>query len=150
MILDRLDRADRYAALHPGFATAFAYLRQTDFSQVDVGRHALDGERLAAILARNPGRERGGPPLESHRRYIDIQYVVSGVDAIGWRSLADCHKEVEPYNSERDIGFFADAPETWLKVPAGHFAIFFPEDAHAPLAGLVENYKAVMKVAVEW
>ncbi len=46
--------------------------------------------------------------------------------------------------------FFADRPETWFAVKPGSFAIFYPQDAHAPLAGTGETRKAVMKVAVDW
>lgn len=150
MILDRITNAARYARLHPGFGEAFAYLLRADLAAQPLGKHAIDGERLLAILARDAGRGQAGSPLESHRRYIDIQYVIEGTDIIGWRPLADCHGVSQPYSADRDIGFFSDTPDTWLTLPAGTFAIFFPEDAHAPLAGEGETHKAVMKVAVGW
>ncbi len=150
MILDRLSQFARYSKLHPGFAAAFEYLRRRDLAELELGRHALDGDRLAVILARDPGRGREGSPLESHCKYIDIQYVIHGTDVIGWRPLSDCRDVTLPYDASRDIGFFGDAPETWLTLPAGTFTIFWPDDAHAPLAGNEATHKAVMKIAVEW
>jgi len=37
-----------------------------------------------------------------------------------------------------------------LAFPAGSFAIFFPEDVHAPLGTDGFIHKVVIKVAVEW
>jgi biofilm protein TabA len=78
-----------------------------------------------------------------------LDAVVRGVDEMGWRPLADCRAVETPYDSQRDIGFFADEPETWISVAAGQFVIFWPEDAHAPLSGQGELIKAVVKVALQ-
>ena len=55
----------------------------------------------------------------------------------------------EAFDAAKDITFFHDRPECWLSVPAGRFAIFFPEDAHAPLAGRGTLKKAIVKIAVD-
>ena len=86
--------------------------------------------------------------LEFHRRYIDIQFVVAGIDLIGWLPTPSCQRVSTPYDEAKDVGFFYDRPATWLSVAAGQFALFFPEDAHAPLAGQGAVHKAVVKVAV--
>jgi biofilm protein TabA len=148
MILDDLKLADRYIALHPGFAAGFAALRRPDLASLDVGRHVLDGDRLFMIVGRDAGRGQTGARLEAHRRYIDIQYVISGREEIGWRPTAECSRITEAYSDERDLMFFGDSSESWFKVLAGKFAIFFPEDAHAPLAGTGSIHKAVIKVAI--
>ncbi len=81
----------------------------------------------------NRGRTRAEAKLECHRRYIDIQYVLEGVDEMGWKSLPDCRKPAGDYNAALDIRFFDDQPAAWIATPPDHFCIFFPEDAHAPL-----------------
>lgn len=150
MILDRLVNADRYLNLHPGLAGGFNFLRRDDLRKLADGRHDLDGDRLFALVARDQGRGREKSLLESHRRYFDIQFVVEGADCIGWMPTADCQRISSPYDADRDIGFYFDRPETWLAVPAGAFAIFHPEDAHAPLATTGPVHKVVVKVAVQW
>ena len=150
MILDSLPQASRYEHLHPGFKQAFEFLTDPTLSGREAGKHELDGERLFVIIGHDPGRGRQGAKLEAHRRYIDIQYVVRGVDEMGWRSLADCQQTELPYEPARDVALFADAPEAWLRVPAGKFVVFWPQDAHAPLGGQGELMKAVVKVAVDW
>jgi YhcH/YjgK/YiaL family protein len=150
MILDRLALAGRYASMHPGFAKAFEFLAATDLAELALGKLPIDGDRLYAIAMIDPGRGRHGAKLEAHRKYIDIQCVVSGCEGMGWKSLADCRRPESTFEPSRDIGFFLDSPDSWFTMHPGEFAIFFPEDAHAPLAGEGDVRKVVVKVALEW
>jgi biofilm protein TabA len=95
-----------------------------------------------------PGRTRSEAKLECHRRYIDIQLVLEGVDEMGWKPLSDCHEPMNDYSAERDIQFFRDVPASWIATPPGAFCIFFPEDAHAPLVSNGKIRKAVIKIAL--
>jgi len=153
MILDTLGNSTRYAALHPGFAQAFAFLKHAEWAKMSSAsgdrerqtlRHLLDGDRVYV-----EGRGRAGARLEAHRRHIDIQFTIEGNEEIGWRSLSGCAQPAGPFDDERDVGFFSDAPETWVSVPPGTFAIFFPDDAHAPLAGRGTVKKAIVKIAID-
>ena len=85
--------------------------------------------------------------LEAHRRYIDIQLVLDGDEQMGWKPLADCYNPMSEHSMEKDIGFFHDAPASWVSVPPDHFCIFFPEDAHAPLVGTGQIRKVIFKIA---
>jgi YhcH/YjgK/YiaL family protein len=148
MILDDLASAARYYEMHAGFRQAFEFLARADLKSLEPGRHELLGDRLFALVNRDTGRGRSGARLEAHRKYIDIQYLVAGSEEIGWRPTSECMRVVEPYDPARDIAFFADQPSTWIRLPAGKFMIFYPEDAHAPLAASGPNTKAVLKIAV--
>jgi YhcH/YjgK/YiaL family protein len=150
LIFDHSDNGLDYAGLHCGFLAAFRFLMSSQTASLPVGKHSIDGDRLLAIVGSDSGRGRKGARLEAHRKYIDIQLCVSGDEHIGWRRLADCREVTEPYDADRDIGFFGDAPSAWIALPPGHFMIFYPHDAHAPLAGEGPTHKVVMKVAVEW
>lgn len=150
MILDHLSRARRYSALHPGFAAAWDVLESGRLEGLAPGKHELDGERLYVMLLNDPGRGRQAARLEAHRKYIDIQCVLSGTDLMGWRALSQCSRVETEYDPAKDVGFYAPPIETWIEVPQGHFVIFYPDDPHAPLAGEGPLRKAVFKVAVEW
>ncbi len=158
MILDTLMNADRYARLHSSFARAFAYLREANWTQLipaepGAARHSthhpIDGERMYISIDYVDGRGRDGARLEAHRRYIDIQFTIDGHEEIGWKPLGDCLLTSVAYDEAKDVLFFSDRPDSWLSLPAGHFAIFFPDDAHAPLAGGGLLKKAIVKIAVE-
>lgn len=146
MILDTLAQADRYSTLHPLFARAFDYLRSTDLDALTPGRHDIDGAQLFALVEDCAGRTRAEAQLECHRRYIDIQLVLAGVDEMGWRPLAGCVAPSTDYDAARDIRFFDDAPESWIATPPGSFCLFFPDDAHAPLVSAGRIRKVVLKI----
>lgn len=148
MIFDSTSSADRYAALHPLFPRAFDYIRKTDLLTLAPGRYNIVGEDLIAIVEHVPGRTREMAKLEAHRRYIDIQLVLDGIDEMGWKPLADCHNPVSEHSMEKDIRFFHDAPASWIATPPDAFCIFFPEDAHAPLVSSGHIRKVIFKVAV--
>ena len=149
MIVDRLENCRRYAPLHTLFGKAFDFLREPRLCQLADGKHDIIGQQLFVIIARDPGRGRENAMLEFHRKYIDIQFVISHEDAIGWKPTNDCQRVSQPYDAEKDLGFYFDRPITWLSIPTGAFAIFFPEDAHAPLGVDGPVHKAVVKIAVE-
>jgi biofilm protein TabA len=148
MMVDRLDQAERYIGLHPAFKKAFLFLRQKSLSELTPGKHEIDGDRLYCTISKGPGRKRAEARLEAHRRYIDIQFVVQGIDEMGWRPTADCTLPDPGYDDQKDLIFFKDPPKQWVKVPTGSFAIFFPETAHAPLVSDGIIHKVVVKVAV--
>jgi len=147
MILDALAEADRYAAFGRDFVEAFRFLRREDLPALSDGRVEIDGDRLYAIVMRVAGKGRENARLETHRRYLDIQYVADGTDLMGWRSARD-PLPGGGYDAAKDIAFHAAPPVSWVEVPAGHFAVFFPADAHAPLAGTEGVHKVVVKIRV--
>lgn len=148
MILDMVSRAGIYEPIHKGFAAAFEYLRRKDLSEVPNGKHQIIDDLVYVLVSRDEGRN-GVSPLESHRKYIDVQYVVSGDEKMGWRPTEGLQPSTE-YETGRDIQFFHDEPIFWFDVRPGEFAIFLPTDAHAPLAGKGAIHKAVVKVAVDY
>ena len=119
MILAKLSEADRYAALHPLFARAFEFLRSPDLKALAPGMHDIDGERLFAVVEACTGRTRAEAKLECHRRYIDIQLVLEGIDEMGWKPLDECVDPATDYDAARDIRFFNDAPASWIATPPG-------------------------------
>ncbi len=149
MILSSISQSSRYATLHPLFQRAFDYIRDTDLYALAPGRYDIVGDELFAIVEHVEGRTRELARLECHRKYIDIQLVLEGDEAMGWKPLADCHNPVGAFSMEKDIQFFIDAPASWVPVPPDHFCIFFPEDAHAPLVGSGQVRKVIFKVAME-
>lgn len=148
MILATLADSDRYVALHPRFARAFEFLRRTDLKALAPGKHAVQGEDIFVIVEACAGRSRAEAKLECHRRYIDIQLVLEGIDEMGWKPVADCASPEADYDAARDIRFFSDAPVSWIATPTGSFCLFFPDDAHAPLVSAGFIRKVVVKIAV--
>ena len=149
MILSALSQSDRNAPLHPLFARAFDYIRDTDLFALAPGRYNIAGDDLIAIVEQVQAKTKEVARLEAHCKYIDIQLVLQGDETMGWKPLADCLNPVSEHSMEKDIRFFHDAPASWVAVPPDHCCIFFPEDAHAPLVGNGTIRKVIFKVAVD-
>ena len=148
MILDTLNKLDRYATLHPLFPRVIVFIRDTDLSTLATGIHPIIDKQLFVIVEETQGRSREEAKLECHRKYIDIQLVLQGTDEMGWKPLAACQQPMSDYSEERDIRFFNDAADSWISTPADAFCIFFPEDAHAPLVSSGKIRKLIFKIAV--
>jgi len=146
-IVGQLAHYQEFVDLHPDFAKAFAFLSDSA-AALSPGRYEIDGDRLFCLISRGAAKERSAARLEAHRKYIDIQYIISGADEMGWKAVKECQNIDAAYDEGKDIEFYRDAPTLWKTVPAGSFAIFFPKDAHAPMTGQGEIHKAVVKVLI--
>jgi biofilm protein TabA len=149
MILDDLANSAHYENLHPLFPQAFAHLRRLAAEpELPEGRIELDGDLIYAMSGNSTGKPRERARTETHRRYIDIQYVVRGTDLIGWMPVSGCQQS-EGYNDVKDVEFYPDRPDVWFRLESGQFAVFLPHDAHAPMANEGQPVqKIVVKVAV--
>jgi len=148
MILDCLENAEQYYSLNPGFKKAFEFLKTNDPRDLE-GTIEIDGDRVYAMVIRAEGTGHEGAQLEIHKRYLDIQFCVGGVQEFGWKPARDCAAVTRPFDEGDDYGFFGDEPDTWIPVRPGQFAIFFPEDAHTPKGGKGSLHKVLVKVAVD-
>jgi biofilm protein TabA len=147
MLITSIDQLDHYAHLHPGFKKAGKFLMRADLATLADGRHEVDGAAVFALVSRCEGKGRGAR-LEAHRNYIDVQYCVSGKEIIGFRALAQCNTVSAPYDEANDVVFFEDSVREWINLEGYDCAVFFPDDAHAPLAGDGTCKKIVVKVRV--
>jgi YhcH/YjgK/YiaL family protein len=130
MILDSIDHANSYTGLGPGFAKVFHFLQTSDIATRPVGRYELDGDRLFMIIQEYDTRLRADGLWEAHRRYIDLQHVLAGVELMGRADTASLQVR-KPYDEASDVGIF-DGEGDFVRVGAGEFTVFFPHDAHMP------------------
>ncbi|MDD4516655.1 YhcH/YjgK/YiaL family protein [Massilibacteroides sp.] len=148
MIHDSLKNTSNIEVLHPKFKQAFDYLHNTDFSTLEDGKYELDGDRLFVMISSIKGKDKKDAAIETHKKYIDIQSPILGVEKIGWKTTLDLQEETSPYNPEKDITFYIDRPTAYTKIYPGEFAVYFPEDGHAPGIGEGSIRKIVIKVAL--
>lgn len=147
MILDTLGNAAKYAGLRTGLSEAFGFLDQPGLRELPDGKYEIAGKRVYAIVERRNGRKVEEGELEGHRKYLDIQYVISGDESMGW-SPREGLVNSKDYDADRDLEFFKGTPEGIVRVPPGSFTVFLPTDAHLPLIGNGPIHKVVVKVAV--
>ena len=149
MIIDSIENASKYASIHPLFADAFEYIRNTDLASIEIGKYEI-ADGLKAIISNKKGMtaEESTAKFECHNANIDIQFCISGVETLGWKPRQHCKSEREPFNAEKDVLFYTDKPDMFFQLTNGQFAIFFPEDVHAPMIGEGDIKKLVMKVKI--
>ncbi|MEJ7589808.1 MAG: YhcH/YjgK/YiaL family protein [Ferruginibacter sp.] len=150
MIIDSIENAQKYTGLHPYFAKAFAYISRMDFANTEPGKYDIDGDNLRGIFSGKPGMSAAESILkfECHDQHIDIQFCVKGKETIGWKPRASCLAQKGTYNPEKDVSYYNDVPDTYFSLTDGQFAIFYPEDVHAPMIGEEVIRKLVIKVKI--
>jgi biofilm protein TabA len=146
MIHDFIGNADSILALNPLFKKAFDYLRSNDLSKMDLGKIVLEEGKLFLTIMQYEGKQPEAVKMESHCKYIDIQYIIDGKEQMGWATLKNCMYPIDGFNLEKDIQFYLDKPTSLLTVEAGEFTVFFPQDVHAPSIGSGTIKKVVVKV----
>ena len=149
MVFDHLKNAARYESLHPQFAAAFAFLDRATREGLPIGRYELDGDALFAMVQEYDTNPPESNRFEAHRRYIDIQYVVSGNEAIEVAELASTLPDGD-FSEARDVGFYRDLPNaTRAVLHDGEFGIFFPHDVHKPGLHAALAPEKVRKIVVK-
>lgn len=148
MILDTLENAAKYAGFKAGLSEGFGFLDQPGLAELADGKYEISNSLVYAIVQRGDGRAASEGKLEGHRKYIDIQYVISGEESMGW-SPRSAVPESDTYDEEKDLEFFEGNPQSIVQVPPGSFAVFLPTDLHLPLIGNGPIHKVVVKVAVD-
>ena len=150
MIIDTLSNAQKYFCIHPLFAKAFGYIQSQNLATIEVGTYVIQENQLRAIVSNKPGeaKEESAAKFECHNNHIDIQLCIKGSEQIGWKPIQSCSQLKDEYNAEKDVTFYRDAPDMYFQLTAEQFAIFFPEDVHAPMIGEGDIKKMVIKVKI--
>lgn len=159
MIIDRLSNvqsgfyptlfsaADK-SGLAQRLAAGFKYLQSADLAVLEPGRVEIDGEQVFALVQEYTSKPMAEGRWEAHVKYIDIQYIVSGEEQIGYANVADL--EMGEYNEAKDR-YVPQGEGSFVKLSAGMFGVYMPEDAHMPNMAVGEPQpvkKVVVKIAV--
>ncbi len=144
--IDKVQFAQQYHLNKAVWDKVFTYLKQTDLKALPVGRHVIDGDNAYAIVQEAPTKDYDKTAFESHRKYIDLQFVISGVENMSKAPLASVTVD-KPYIENNDIAYYTGDGKIYT-VPEGSFMLFFPSDAHRPNITPGGN-KVVKKVVVK-
>jgi len=126
-------------------SAALKFLQTADVATLPTGKHVIDGDDVYALVMDYQSKPISEGFLEAHRKYIDVQYVASGVERIGYVDLA---KTVPGEYDEAKDFLKAEGTASMVVIDAGTFAVFFPHDAHMPCIA-VDQPTAVRKVVVK-
>ena len=101
MIFDKIENSNLYENINPRIKKAFQFIKETDFSNLDLGKHVIDGEDVFAILMEYETKPASDCKLEAHKKYMDVQYIISGSENIGYAPLTS-QKPSKIYDDKDD------------------------------------------------
>jgi len=145
MIFDTVENALRYTGLAENLPAALNYLLETDLASLPVGRTDIPGEKFYVLVQEYNTKPNEQGKWEAHRDYIDVQYVLSGRERMGFANLKTM--QLGEYIAEKDFQAMNGAGN-YVDVFAGSFVIFFPEDGHMPCL-CVDQPEAIRKVVLK-
>lgn len=134
MILGYIENLDNEGRMYPKILQkGLLYLKNTDFSKIAEGRYTIDGDSIIAIVSEYYPDVKTNRKTETHIKYIDIQYIDSGEEIIGFGRLSDNAEIAEAYSADTDAAFYKNVEnELDIKLSQGMYAICFPWDIHRP------------------
>lgn len=130
------------------YLAALEYIEKTDLSELETGKHIIDGDNLFVNIVDSQMKTPEQARLEVHDKYIDIQIPLSKEESFGVKPRKDCTEPDGEFNPEKDILFYKDKDWTTVTVKVGEAITFEPDTAHAPLIGEGTIHKAIFKVRV--
>ena len=146
MVIDTLDNLKQYESMNPLFAEVTEFLKSHNLQEMEEGKVAINGDRLFVNITTAKGKTPDEAVMETHEKMIDIQIPLSCAETYGYTPL--CNLPKAEYNAEKDITKYPQlAADSYVTCQPGMFAIFFPQDGHAPcISDEKEIRKAIFKV----
>lgn len=126
---------------------AISYVNGVDLVKAEVGKYVIDDDSYYLVQEYN-SKMRENCRLEAHKKYVDVQWIVSGEEELD--IVAPEGLEVsEEYNGDKDVVFYK-APVLMQKIilRSGSYMVILPEMAHMPGCAVNESV-AVKKVVIK-
>jgi YhcH/YjgK/YiaL family protein len=130
---------------------AFEYLKNTDLKSLENKRHDIDGDNIYAIVSEYLTKNIEDAKFEAHKKYVDIQYVISGSEQMSVTPATKLGEVLQPYDETKDLEFMTVSESTDYVATPERFFLFFPSDLHRPSVKIGENAqvkKIVVKVKI--
>jgi len=136
-----------YVAYHRNtnlWHAAFAFLKNVNLEELKPGKYPIIGEQVFASVTEAPSHNKEDVKWESHKNYVDLQYIIKGKELIG---VADTSKAVitKPYSVDV-INYNAEGK--YYTGEQGEFFLFFPNNAHRPTIK-IDGYDIVKKIVIK-
>lgn len=150
MIIDRLKNCKKYYSMNPRLEEALNYLKATDFTDMPVGRYEVKGSDIVALVQEfTTETEETKPVWEYHKYHLDIQWIISGEEQIGYHPVENLVPN-KPYDPAGDHIHCEDVEGDYLTLKDDRI-IITPDDGHRPhlcvgKPGFVK--KVVLKIVI--
>ena len=144
--INKMEFARQYHINKTYWDKAFAFLKEHDLATLAPGKYPIEGTNVFATITADPSKDFDKTQWESHRKYIDLQCIITGEERMGKYPFTRL-TVTKPYDETKDVANYS-GDGTIYDVPAGTFMIFFPSDAHRPNITPGGN-KVVKKIVIK-
>ena len=127
---------------------ALDFLAKEDTVALPVGKYEIDGDNIYVLIQDQTTADAKDKRAESHRNYIDIQYLFTGAEKQGYAMLGEGVKGEEPAGKD-NIYYDTVKDEQFVILKPGDFTIYFTNDIHRPNCAVdapMAIHKAVVKI----
>ena len=149
MLVSSMKNYKNILKFFPQLDIVFDYIIKNINSKTSDGKYFITKEIYINIQTCNP-KPKKEQVLEKHKKYIDLQLILSGKETIGWKFFDKTFKVLKKYNIKNDISFYSNKPDMFINLKKNEFAVFFPEDTHAPLCCEKKVKKCIVKIPVKY
>lgn len=147
MIVDLLKNLMQYAPLNPLIEEVWKFMQTHEWKNMSNGHYEIIPNRLFVNIEDDKGSQKDEAVVEYHRKMIDIQVPMTSYETYGYIPVCDLPNV--PFDTEKDIAKVPNTrPRCYVTLQPGEFAIFFPQDGHAPCISEGTLHKAVFKLSV--
>ena len=149
MIADIIENAQDYYKLGENFQKGFEFLKNTDLKKLENGKYEIEGDNVFVSVQDYQTKPELEGKFEAHKKYADIQFIISGEEKIGYTNIRNCTPTTF-YDDTNDI-VFLEGKGDFITAHENSFLIFMPQDAHMPCISIDDSKyvkKAVVKVKI--
>ena len=144
MVIDSIKNSQRYSAIHHDLEKVFDFLTSLD-AGVTPGIYYVDG-RIRVSLGAYMTKPVDECKFENHKKFIDVQYVVAGHEAIDVTSVG--LNVIEDKLDESDYALYEPGTDyDRVSLKAREFAVIFPGEKHRPSVAVGDPCYVVKAVA---
>ncbi len=131
---------------YPALAKAMKWIKAEAGNLAD-GNYPL-GDDMVGMVQSYQTRPLDQSKFESHRVNVDLQYVMSGREIMGWLHINDLTPKTE-FDEAKDVILY-EIPKNYhqMTLTSTNLALLFPEDGHMPKV-MVSQPEDVKKVVVK-
>lgn len=128
MILDHIDRFEQYRRCIPEIGEVIRFAQKVKKENLPAGKHSLQNGFV--LIQEGTTHPFGEANFEVHRKYIDIQILISGEEYVEYADMQDLQTKV-PFDEEKDLELMSGKGYK-IRIKPDTFYILYPTDAHKP------------------
>lgn len=153
MFIGDLTRSDYQIGLPKIIVEVCEQLKTLDLAALETGRHDLSEQIYMNVMELDTA-EASSKQAELHRKYVDVQLLISGQECIEYSVQFPTLSIYTPYNEADDYQLTPEIEgKNSIILQPKQFVVFLPYEPHKPVCNphgeVVHLKKLVVKIPVE-